>query len=200
MFSVYGSMILSLGIGIAAALYYQIRDPFLLAMVIGIAPFSCGKILTCFFFMQGQANFDLTNPARLNMLLRGPSARFRYRFNLMVISTFKMPLRHLFILSIIIVWTVFVMYMAFVDLEEEAGVIKQSTIQIIRALVLAYSCGVLIAFLHWIFFWSDYFFGSEYDARVQLKSKGYNDEEIDRRVKLLREIGVFGPPPVTKRK
>jgi hypothetical protein len=105
-----------------------------------------------------------------------------------------MPLRFAILFSIVLIPTIALVYLAFIYIPGHTPYsYYELFINNLRALVWVIIFSESIAFTHWAFYWPDYFFGSEYDARRELIQKGYSPTEIEQKIVALKEWGIFGP-------
>lgn len=179
LFSVFSCLGLSVCLGVSLAFCYRISDGFLISMLAFLPGFFFGKIVLGFSMQQGQGLFALDDP-RSSELTKVCAAIFKMRPWLVIY------------LGIVVALASTLVYTSFVMDVFSANDLGESTVRNLKAFSLALATGVALALIHWIACWKDYFYGSEYNARVEFKAKGYDEETTEQKIRQLRTKGVFG--------
>ncbi len=173
-FSVYGSLVISILMGGLIALGYEMATE--MDVVVLFAPaFVFGKLFLAYHLARGSGYAGLTN-------LRSGV------FTLECIKIFKMKPAMLFLICVILVLVLIILWLSFSPYPSS---LLEQTVRNLRALSLSLFSGVALALIHWSLRWEDYFYLSESRVRAELKAKGY-EEDLESAVARFRKNGAFG--------
>ncbi len=115
-------------------------------------------------------------------------------FNREIILGMPLVLFIYYIVLGIILWKLFMITSEMVHSTDTDFTISSLNI---LTLTISLSVGVLGSFVAWYCGIDDWMAGgSEYDARVELKSKRYSEEAIETKIAELRRIGILSPSDV----
>lgn len=169
-------MAIALVLGAGVAWYFEVKDESFW-MFAFLPVFFVGKLMLSFSAIRGGGVLALKDPS-VGSLTK------------ICVKTFKLKPGPLLMYGLIMLVALF---NAVLDFGYDAsGILTDATIRNLHTFALDAVGAIVIALIHWMACWEHYFYGSEYEARVELLGRGYSKDRAEKEITTLRGDGIFG--------